>query len=158
MCPCGTTCTFWARIYLCHPGLRRELRWKRSELSQWRLPETSKQRCLQITQRESKLPQLQRLQEDDTGEAAVSPRRDFHESGTHLSKRGGGNQAPHTFPFLHGQTSRRPRQLLPGARWGASLAAADEHAVPSPPRHYFPKQCQLINLCKHGKSLHRKTR
>lgn len=127
LCPCGTTCTFWGRIYLCHPGLRWELYWKRSELSQWRLPKTSKQLCLQITQRESKLPQLYRLQEDDISEAAVSPRRDFYESGTHLSKRGGGGgtrpRTPHTspFPFVHGQTSRRPRQLLLGARWEARI-------------------------------------
>lgn len=101
----------------------------------------------------------------------ISAKPPFHLDGTftrleHTSASvggGGGGTRPHTphtspFPFLHGQTSRQPRQLLLGARWGAYLAPADEHAVPSPPRHYFPKQCQLINLCKHGKSLHRKTR
>lgn len=36
------------------------------------------------------------------------------------------------------------------------LAHAEEHVIPSPPPHYFPKQCQLISLCKHGKLLHRK--
>lgn len=140
LCPCGTTCTFWGRIYLCHPGLRWELYWKRSELSQWRLPKTSKQLCLQITQRESKLPQLYRLQEDDISQAAVSPRRDFYESGTHLSKRGGGETrppTPHTspFPFVHGQTSRRPRQLLLGGSVGSAyLAPADERrSVSTPP-------------------------
>lgn len=96
LCPCGTTCTFWGRIYLCHPGLRWELNWKRSELSQWRLPKTSKQLCLQITQRESKLPQLYRLQEDDISEAAVSPRWDFYESAPQQARGGWGvGQAPH---------------------------------------------------------------
>lgn len=36
------------------------------------------------------------------------------------------------------------------------LARADEHVILSPPPHYFPKQCQLINLCKQGKLHHRK--
>lgn len=58
-----STCTFWGRIYLCHPGLRWGLRRRRREPSQWRMPKTSKQPCLQITQRESKLLQLCRLWE-----------------------------------------------------------------------------------------------
>ena len=118
LCPCGTTCTFWGRIYLCHPGLRWELHWKRSELSQWRLPKTSKQLCLQITQRESKLQQLYRLQECDISEPAVSLRYDFYECGKPLDKPRDSKPAttPQICPLSHLHTVKIIGALIVAAK------------------------------------------